>query len=282
MNQRLLPAYPLFVNDPYFSIWSDSDNLNESDTIFWNGQKKKTYGIIYVDGVAYSFLGNVENTTKLQQTKLSIGAFSTNYTFESDEFILDLSFVSPLCLTNLDLLSRPVCYLTYNVTFKKEVKDFKISLMFNERHCYNNMKDYCIGGCFNFNDYELAYFGLNRQHPMSNTFDSVSADWGYTYVSGKEAFFTSEEAIKSFINKGELKYILNDNEEKYIVGIDKYHNCRDTISGKFLVAFDDLCSIFYFGEWLKGYYFRNGKTIFDAVNDAFYNYEANMEELAVF
>ena len=39
MNQRLLPAYPLFVNDPYFSIWADSDYLNESDTIFWNGKK---------------------------------------------------------------------------------------------------------------------------------------------------------------------------------------------------------------------------------------------------
>ena len=207
MNQRLLPAYPLFVNDPYFSIWSDSDNLNESDTIFWNGKKKKTYGLIHVDGITYSFLGNVDNVLKLQQTNLNVTAFSTDYTFENDEFILNLSFISPLLLTNLDLMSRPVCYMKYNVQFKKEVKDFKIALMFNENHCFNNMKDFVIGGCFDFQDYELAYFGLNRQHPMSNTFDSVSADWGYTYISGKEAFFTSEEAISNFINNGKMEYL---------------------------------------------------------------------------
>ena len=85
-----------------------------------------------------------------------------------------------------------------------------------------------------------------------------------------------------FIDKGEMQYILNDLEEKYIVGIDSYKDCSNDIKGKFLVAFDDMCSIFYFGEWLKGYYFRNGKTIFDAVNDAYYNFEHNLEELREF
>jgi hypothetical protein len=34
---QLLPAYPLFVKDPFFSIWSGSDKLNEGNTMFWTG-----------------------------------------------------------------------------------------------------------------------------------------------------------------------------------------------------------------------------------------------------
>ena len=37
MNRKL-PAYPLFVKDPYFSIWSNGEILNESDTINWFGK----------------------------------------------------------------------------------------------------------------------------------------------------------------------------------------------------------------------------------------------------
>ena len=40
-NERLLPAYPLFVKDPYFSIWSEGDVLNDIDTAFWTGKAKK-------------------------------------------------------------------------------------------------------------------------------------------------------------------------------------------------------------------------------------------------
>ena len=30
MNRKL-PAYPLFTKDPYFSIWSNGDVLNQSE-----------------------------------------------------------------------------------------------------------------------------------------------------------------------------------------------------------------------------------------------------------
>ena len=48
--KQQLPAYPLFVKDPFFSVWSPSENLNESDTVFWTGKTAKTYGLIYADG----------------------------------------------------------------------------------------------------------------------------------------------------------------------------------------------------------------------------------------
>ena len=51
------PAYPLVVHDPYFSIWSSSDKLNESTTKHWTGKDQSLIGILSVDGKMYKFLG---------------------------------------------------------------------------------------------------------------------------------------------------------------------------------------------------------------------------------
>jgi len=51
------PAYPLITHDPYLSIWSNTDKLNESVTHHWTGAEQSLIGILNVDGQYYNFLG---------------------------------------------------------------------------------------------------------------------------------------------------------------------------------------------------------------------------------
>ena len=113
--KRILPSYPLFVKDPYFSLWSAGDVLNESDVTLWTGEKKGLVGAVEINGVAYVFLGNPDGATRIAQKSLKLTAYTTDYVFENEWIKLSVSFVSPLPLDDKALLSCPVCYMRYAI-----------------------------------------------------------------------------------------------------------------------------------------------------------------------
>ncbi|MXV17270.1 glutaminase family protein [Hufsiella ginkgonis] len=51
------PSYPLITHTPYFSIWSSTDQLNESITTHWTGKENSLLGLVKVDNVVYRFMG---------------------------------------------------------------------------------------------------------------------------------------------------------------------------------------------------------------------------------
>lgn len=56
-QEQKAPSYPLITHTPYFSIWSNTDQLNGSVTKHWTGADHSLLGIIKVDDAYYRFLG---------------------------------------------------------------------------------------------------------------------------------------------------------------------------------------------------------------------------------
>lgn len=99
--KRILPAYPIWIIDPMFSVWSETDALNGGDTTFWTGLSRKVYGFVRYGGKTYCFMGRRDDAINLTQTDVRITAFDTRYVFECDDFVLEVRFISPRLITDL-------------------------------------------------------------------------------------------------------------------------------------------------------------------------------------
>src|SRR6516164_3600276 len=117
LAQQRPPAVPLIAHDPYFSIWSAADRLTDRDTTHWTGSLQQITGLARIDGKAYRFMGgNPREVPPMEQVSLSVTPTHTEYRFRADGVDLTLTFFTPTFPRDLDVLSRPLTYLTVSAT----------------------------------------------------------------------------------------------------------------------------------------------------------------------
>ena len=74
------PSVPLITSDPYLSIWSPYDKLNEGSTEHWTGTEHPLIGAVRVDGKVYRFMGKQTLEAILPMVEDEI--WEGNYTFQ--------------------------------------------------------------------------------------------------------------------------------------------------------------------------------------------------------
>lgn len=272
--KRYLPSYPLFVKDPFFSFWMPSEQPGESDTLFWTRQPKRLFGYVCVGGKVYRFLGAAHGEA-LRATDVAVTAFETIFTYDTADFTLQTRYFSPLRPDDADMIARPVCYFNYTITPKKELGAVRVILSADQAICYDAGAAEAMGEAFvrggvvkTFEKVDdVAMMARRRQLMLDCTGDVCEAESGYWYLAGEQAYIHEEAGFAALFAK-EVPAIPDPEHHLYM------SVCADALQGQFLFAFDDIAPIFYFGEVRRGYWFRDGKTIYDALAEAKADYSA--------
>lgn len=259
------PAIPLITVDPFFSVWSHTDKLYDSDTVHWTGKPNSLRGIVTVDGISYRFMGLGEEPV-IPQTAFDYNALSTYYTFENSEIRLKLCFTTPLLPEDFELLSRPVSYLKLSAASRDGKKHtVSVSVTASEELCLDHAgQSDTVSGKVDIPDMACICIGNTEQKPLNRSGDDQRIDWGYFYLA----------------LCGENAQVFSSRDELSRIGVSCELSREDALV---LFAYDDIKSINYFGDPLPSYWNRDGKTIEEALSEALYSYEElylNCEEFS--
>lgn len=93
-----------------------ADKLTDQQTKHWTGSTQSMCSLLRIDGKIYRVMGAIpRNSSPLTQTGVEVLPTHTIYHFTSDGVRLTVTFLNPLLPGDLEILSRPVTYLTWQV-----------------------------------------------------------------------------------------------------------------------------------------------------------------------
>lgn len=280
MNMRP-PSLPLITVDPFFSVWSPNEVLNETTTVHWTGKPNTFIGIAEIDGVDYRFMGMCP-TQPMKQTSYDANAFSTIFTFEAAGVKLTAKFTSPLLMDDLSIMTRPVSYLKITakaIDGKEHTVKAKISV--SEEICmdYRGV-DSAVTEVLDIDGIKSVKIGGTKQDVMYRSGDDVRIEWGYFYLSskGENACVSVMERTLPFIEK--MPH--GDSETMKFVTVENTVCCNCDCGAVFTFAYDDIKSMIYFEKQLPSYWNKDGKTITEAIKEAHADYCCTIDKCEAF
>ena len=125
------PSVPLVTHSPYFCVWSNANSLTDDWTRHWTGAVQALAGLVRIDDKPYRWAGpEPKAVPALSFTGLEIYPTRSIYHMEGGGIRLNVTFLSPLVPTNLEVMSRPVTYVTWSAE-AIDGKNHPVSLYFD-------------------------------------------------------------------------------------------------------------------------------------------------------
>lgn len=203
------PAYPLITCDPYFNVWSMCNTLNGDFTRHWTGSQHSMTGIITVDGTPKVFMGrmchnpgkNVFGPQNIEQKSVRVTPLKTVYNFADEKIELEICFFTPLILDDLDLLSRPVSYVSYTVK-PTDGNNHKCAFYFDVSALLAvNTPDETV--YFGRSDIS-AYITNCSDKMLKESGDDLRISWGHLHLSARNGKIgTADDRVKTCAYRGE-------------------------------------------------------------------------------
>jgi hypothetical protein len=269
------PAVPLIAHDPYFSIWSMADRLTDDATRHWTRAPQPLTSLIRIDGEVSRLMGaEPKGVHPFPQTDVQVWPTTTLYRFDDGAVRVALRFLTPALPADLDLMSRPVTYLTWQVS-STDGKPHEVSILFAASgllavHEPGQVVAVSEGPEENF--VRSVRVGTVDQPVLERKGDATRIDWG-RLILGTGDPKTQLNACEGraigaqFQADGSLPPALTEPRPASaegpalaaIMGLGKVG--PDPIEKSLIITYDDIYSIDYMGQPLKPYWARSGTTI---------------------
>jgi hypothetical protein len=292
------PSVPLVACDPYFSIWSPGDKLTDVDTTHWTGKPQRLTSLIRIDGQPFRLMGKEpESVPALAQSGLQVLPTRTIYTFEGQGVRLTLTFMTADLPESIDLLSRPVTYLTYDCQ-SVDGKKHEVETLFDagSELAVNTPNQDVVWSTEKIRGLATLKVGSKEQNILGRKGDDVRIDWGYLYVAattGQKPQAAQGEAgavRDAFVAHGNISGVaaLTDTERPASSGpVSAIAFQFGSVGAKpvsrwLMLAYDDLYSIQYMKKNLRPYWRRNGWEAADLLKASAHDYESLKKRCAAF
>lgn len=275
------PATPLIAHDPYFSIWSFDDTLTGTATRHWTGSEQPLNGWVRVDGTLLRFMGAGRGDV-LRQTSRSITPTRTSYDYEGGGIRLTATFFTPALPDDLDILSRPVTYLSWTVR-ATDGRRHAVQLYFDAgaQLAVDNEQQSVVWGSNRVGDMTVMRIGTNTQQVLQKVGDNVRIDWGWAQLAVPQQAGTATATIgarerEAFLKDGSfaeaddlaMPRLAHQNRPLMAVRFDFGNVGATADTRRAMLAYDDIDSIEYFKRRLPAYWRRNGMTMSELLRTA--------------
>ena len=239
-NSLRAPAYPIITIDPNISAWSAADRLYDEDLRHWSLKHFPLRGYLTVDGTQYRFMGGGDGTTATQ-LYADVQATQTHYAFSCGPVELQLTFMAPLLMNDLELISRPVNYISYKI-IPSDKTPHSICMRFEASPLWgvNTPDQETVQARSESGRLVLLSTGTKSQDILGRKGDDVRIDWGYFYLAAEK------KGTDARIGEGGMLIMERD------FGTTRME------SGKIMAGYDDIYSVRYFGDKLRPYWNRSG------------------------
>ena len=269
------PAVPLVTHDPYFSIWSMDDRLTDGPTRHWTGTPQPLTGLIRIDGKTFRWMGAAPRSIPaIQQTRLEVTPTHTIYHFSQASINFTVSFLSPLLPSDLDVLSRPISYVTMTASSADPVKH-EVQLLFevSGELAVNTRTDNLVWSRSNLDGMMVLRASHFEQPVLEKSGDDLRIDWGQvllavpdqpgssTSTQPADVLLTAFKAGKSFPSDDIDMPRRADRAAALGVAFDLHQVSDEPVARHVLLGYDDFYSIEYLNRRLRPYWRRQGMNI---------------------
>ncbi|WP_298649898.1 glutaminase family protein [uncultured Proteiniphilum sp.] len=209
------------------------------------------------------------------QKSVDVQATQTLYTFECGDVALELNFISPFLVTDLELVSSPFNYIScQTVSLDGEPHDIQLYLEASPYWASNEDKRMNKPAYSETKNMLLVKTGNIEQKLLNRD----AAGWGYFCIGGEKQNSTisagyAVDLQEEFTLNGRL---INDGNisDNSTIAICQNLGKTSKTSGHVIIGYDDISAISYFGDNLRPYWNRNdNKTIEQIFADANSKYD---------